>query len=45
MKRSGVGYVTEEGYRALAPKAEHLALYEGFSAHARAVSSLREEAA
>ena len=41
MKRTSVGYVTAGGYPALAKHAECLALYEGFSAHARAVSAAR----
>ena len=41
MKRTSVGYVTEQGYSALAKHAERLARYEGFSAHARAVSDAR----
>ncbi len=41
MKRSSVGYVTRMGYDALAVQAHALATYEGFDAHARAVSSIR----
>jgi histidinol dehydrogenase len=41
MKRISVGYVTRAGYDGLARDAERLARYEGFDAHARAVSSLR----
>lgn len=41
MKRISVGYVTKHGYPSLAADAECLATYEGFSAHARAVSTLR----
>lgn len=41
MKRISVGYVTKDGYPALAADAECLAAYEGFSAHGRAVSPLR----
>lgn len=44
MKRQSVGYVTREGYRALAPHAHRLAVYEGFENHAAAVSSLRDAA-
>lgn len=42
MKRSSVGYVTRMGYDALAEQAHALATYEGFDAHARAVSSIRQ---
>jgi histidinol dehydrogenase len=41
MKRISVGYVTRAGYDGLAQDARHLAEYEGFDAHARAVSPLR----
>jgi histidinol dehydrogenase len=41
MKRISVGYVTRAGYDGLARDALRLAHYEGFDAHARAVSSLR----
>jgi histidinol dehydrogenase len=41
MKRISVGYVTEPGYGRLAEDAHRLAIYEGFDAHARAVSPLR----
>lgn len=41
LKRTSVGYVTEEGYRTLAPMAKKFAEYEGFDAHANAVSELR----
>jgi histidinol dehydrogenase len=41
MKRSSVGYVTRSGYASLADDARRLAQYEGFDAHARAVSSSR----
>lgn len=43
MKRSSVGYVTRSGYAALAGDARRLAEYEGFDAHARAVSALRAD--
>jgi histidinol dehydrogenase len=43
MKRSSVGYVTAAGYHQLAGKAHTFATYEGFSGHALAVSSLRDE--
>ena len=42
MKRISVGYVTKAGYDRLAGDANCLATYEGFDAHARAVSSLRK---
>ena len=41
LKRTSVGYVTDEGYRTLAPVARQFAEYEGFDAHANAVSDLR----
>jgi len=42
MKRSSVGYVTAAGYPPLAAKARILAEYEGFEAHANAVSEIRD---
>lgn len=42
MKRQSIGYITAEGYRDLAPYAHAFARYEGFDAHANAVSRLRE---
>jgi histidinol dehydrogenase len=42
MKRMSVGYVTADGYPRLAQDARTLALYEGFDAHARAVSPARD---
>jgi histidinol dehydrogenase len=42
MKRMSVGYVTADGYPAVAEDARMLAIYEGFDAHARAVSSTRD---
>jgi histidinol dehydrogenase len=42
MKRSSVGYVTAAGYAPLAAKARILATYEGFEAHANAVSEMRD---
>jgi len=42
MKRISVGYVTKAGYPSLAKDAERLAVYEGFNAHGRAVSSIRD---
>jgi histidinol dehydrogenase len=41
MKRSSVGYATAAGYTALAPHARRIAEYEGFDAHANAVSAMR----
>ncbi len=41
MKRTSIAHVTRSGYRMLAPKAHTLAAYEGFEAHANAVSDLR----
>jgi histidinol dehydrogenase len=43
MKRMSVGYVTAEGYPGLAQDARTLAIYEGFDAHARAVSEVRAQ--
>jgi histidinol dehydrogenase len=42
MKRMSVGYVTADGYPGLAADARTLATYEGFDAHARAVSPERD---
>jgi histidinol dehydrogenase len=42
MKRSSVGYVTAPAYPELARHARVLADYEGFSAHANAVSEIRD---
>lgn len=42
LKRTGVGYVTPEGYNPLAHTAAALADYEGFPAHARAVRVRRD---
>lgn len=38
MKRTSIAHVTRRGYHALAPHARTLAVYEGFEAHANAVS-------
>jgi len=38
MKRTSIAHVTRRGYHALAPYARRLATYEGFEAHANAVS-------
>lgn len=43
MKRMSVGYVSAEGYAHLAGPAATLARYEGFDAHERAVSQVRDE--
>lgn len=42
VKRASVGYVTAPAYPAFAKAAHALALYEGFSAHAHAVSPVRD---
>ncbi|MCC0017910.1 MAG: histidinol dehydrogenase [Rhodobiaceae bacterium] len=42
MKRQTIAHLSESGYRALAPHARTLARYEGFDAHANAVSPLRD---
>jgi histidinol dehydrogenase len=42
MKRMSVGYVTADGYSTVAEDARTLAVYEGFDAHARAVSATRD---
>ncbi|MCB9948177.1 MAG: histidinol dehydrogenase [Rhodospirillaceae bacterium] len=44
LKATGIGYVTAEGYKTLAPHARRLALYEGFDAHANAIGPTREAA-
>jgi len=41
MKRSSIAMVTRSGYPQVAADAERLARYEGFDAHARAVSAVR----
>ncbi|MEO8040180.1 MAG: histidinol dehydrogenase [Betaproteobacteria bacterium] len=43
MKRTGVGYVTGAAYPEMARHAKVLATYEGFDAHANAVSELRDD--
>jgi histidinol dehydrogenase len=43
MKRTSIAQVTRAGYRTLAPCAHTRATYEGFDAHANAVSPLRDE--
>ena len=42
MKRTSIAYVTSHGYPELARHAKALATYEGFEAHANAVSELRD---
>ncbi len=42
-KMSGIGYVTSSAYDLLAKHAHTLAVYEGFDAHALAVSKLRKK--
>jgi histidinol dehydrogenase len=41
MKRTSVGHVTQAGFAAMAAHGHRLALYEGFTAHANALSKLR----
>jgi len=43
MKRTSIGQVTRDGYQRLAPYARVIAKYEGFDAHANAVSELRKK--
>jgi histidinol dehydrogenase len=43
LKRTSIAYVTRDGYRLLAPHAKTFATYEGFDAHANAVSELRDQ--
>ena len=42
LKRTSVGYVTAPAYPELARHARVLAEYEGFAAHANAVSEIRD---
>ncbi len=42
LKRTSIVHVTRDGYRLLAPHAKTFATYEGFDAHANAVSELRD---
>lgn len=44
IKLISIGYVTEKGYQHLAPHAYRMARYEGFDAHANAVSDIRTNA-
>ncbi len=43
LKRSSIAYVTSRGYGELAKHAHALAKYEGFDAHANAVSAMRDK--
>jgi histidinol dehydrogenase len=43
MKRTSIAYVTSQGYPELAKHARALATYEGFEAHANAVSETRDK--
>ncbi len=43
MKRTSIGQVTRLGYERLAPHARVIATYEGFDAHANAVSEMRKK--
>lgn len=43
MKRTSIGHVTRQGYDNLAPQARIIAKYEGFDAHANAVSQMRKK--
>jgi histidinol dehydrogenase len=38
LKRTGIGYVTAEGYASLSETTRRLAEFEGFPSHARAVT-------
>jgi histidinol dehydrogenase len=42
IKRTSIAYVTESGYPELAKHARTIATYEGFEAHANAVSEIRD---
>ncbi|MEM8552409.1 MAG: histidinol dehydrogenase [Pseudomonadota bacterium] len=44
LKLTSIAHVTKSGYERLAPKVHRFATYEGFDAHANAVSPLRDEA-
>ncbi len=44
LKSSSIGHVTAEGYSSMAPYTKRFAEYEGFDAHANAVSELRQTA-
>ncbi len=44
MRTASIGHVTASGYRDMAPRVQKFASYEGFDAHANAVSRLRDDA-
>ncbi len=44
LKSCSIGHVTRSGYKEMAPKTHRFATYEGFDAHANAVSELRDKA-
>ena len=44
LKSTSIGKINQTGYNKLAPFAKKFAEYEGFDAHANAVSNLRAEA-
>ncbi len=44
LKSCSIGHVTRSGYDEMAPKTHRFASYEGFDAHANAVSELRDAA-
>ncbi|MEN0106059.1 MAG: histidinol dehydrogenase [Pseudomonas sp.] len=43
LKQASIAYVTRDGYQDVADHAHAIAVYEGFSGHAQAVSPLRHE--
>ncbi len=43
LKTTSIGHLTRQGFQELAPKTHKFASYEGFDAHALAVSQLREK--
>ena len=42
LKSNSIGHVTKKGFKEMAPHTHRFATYEGFDAHANAVSSLRK---
>lgn len=44
LKATSIGHVTRKGYELLAPYVRDFAVYEGFDAHANAVSGMRDKA-
>lgn len=44
LKSCSIGHMTRGGYEAMAPRTHTFATYEGFDAHANAVSDLRDQA-